>query len=65
MKYGDELDRITEPALSRRQFLTAGGHRAARLAADLLVPGADSRPPDVPMDPAGDENGEPPERRQA
>jgi hypothetical protein len=44
MKYGDELDRIPSPGgLSRRQFLSAGGGRAARLAAGVLLPGAGKR----------------------
>jgi hypothetical protein len=36
MKYGDELDRIPV-GFSRRQFLSAGGQRAARLAGVLLT----------------------------
>jgi len=39
MKYGDDLDRIPNPDVSRRQFLGAGGGRAARLVAALLFPG--------------------------
>ena len=45
MKYGDDLDRIQPaPGLSRRQFLTAGSGRAARLAAGVLLPGVAKRP---------------------
>ena len=45
MKYGDDLDRIPPAAgLSRRQFLTAGGGRAARIAAGVLLPGVAKRP---------------------
>jgi hypothetical protein len=39
MKYGDDLDRISDPGVSRRQFLGAGGGRAARLVAAVLFPG--------------------------
>jgi hypothetical protein len=38
MKYGDDLDRISA-GVSRRQFLGAGGSRAARLVAAVLFPG--------------------------
>ena len=38
MKYGDDLDRVPSAELSRRQFLTAGGQRAARLAAGVFLP---------------------------
>ena len=40
MKYGDELDRVPAAELSRRQFLSSGGRRAARIAAGVLLPGA-------------------------
>lgn len=66
MKYSDELDRIP-PAdgLSRRQFLTAGGHRAARLAAGAIVPGAGKRLLDASTDePAPDDSEEQPDRRE-
>jgi hypothetical protein len=49
MKYGDELDRLPTSGLSRRQFLTAGGSRAARLAAGVLLPGGGH-----PVDPSPD-----------
>ena len=44
MKYGDDLDRLPNPGVSRRQFLGAGGGRAARLVAAVLFPGRTHRP---------------------
>ena len=58
MTYGDELDRIPPPVgLTRRQFLSAGGGRAARVAAGVLLPGAGKRvlgPSADSTDPAAD-----------
>jgi hypothetical protein len=42
MKYGDELDRVPSEGFSRRQFLSAGGSHAARLAG-LFLPGGAKR----------------------
>ena len=42
MKYGDELDRAPTEGFSRRQFLSAGGSHAARLAG-LFLPGGAKR----------------------
>lgn len=49
MKYGDELDRVPAAELSRRQFLSSGGRRAARIATGVLLPGA-KRPTDASPD---------------
>jgi hypothetical protein len=66
MKYGDELDRIPSAGFSRRQFLTAGSSRAARLAAGVLLPGGAKRLMDTPTDAvnAGDSE-EQPDRRDS
>jgi hypothetical protein len=48
MKYGDDLDRIPEPEVSRREFLGSGGERAARLVAALLFPGRMRREDEIP-----------------
>jgi hypothetical protein len=65
MKYSDELDRISPTdGLSRRQFLTAGGHHAARLAAGVIAPGAGNRLLDASSDaPAPDDTEEQSDRR--
>lgn len=65
MKYSDELDRISpSEGLSRRQFLTAGGHHAARLAG-AIVPAAGKRLLDGSSDPAAlDDSDEQPDRRE-
>jgi hypothetical protein len=65
MKYGDELDRIPTAGVSRREFLTAGGHRAARLAAGVLLPGAGKRLVDTSTDAVtSDDTEEQPDRRE-
>jgi hypothetical protein len=65
MKYGDELDRIPTTDLSRRQFLTAGGHRAAQLAAGVLLPGSGRRVIDASTDAVTTEQSdEQPDRRE-
>lgn len=66
MKYSDELDRFPpSEGLSRRQFLTAGGHHAARLVAGAIVPVAGKRLHDGSTDPeAFDDTDERPDRRE-
>ena len=66
MKYGDDLDRIPPaPGLSRRQFLTAGGGRAARIAAGVLLPGVAKRAAaPASGDPGPDDSDGQPDRRE-
>lgn len=63
MKYGDELDRALPDRFSRRQFLSAGGGHAARLAGLFLPRGAKRLVDASGGDESSGEEDEQPDRR--